>query len=333
MKSTLALIAGFLLVSLAGCKTDDTTHLSIYSGRSESLVAPLIEQFEAETGITVDVRYGETAELATLLAEEGDQSQADLFWAQDGGALGFVEAEGLFDTLPDSILERVKPAFNSGSNAWVAVSGRARTLAYSPERVVEEDLPQSLLNLTDPQYKARIGWAPANGSFQAHVTALRHQIGEDSTRAWLEGVIANEPKAYPKNSAIVQAIADGEVDLGLPNHYYLYRFKSEDPEFPVEQTYFAAGDVGNLINVAGIGVLNNATHKETALRFLTFLLSDELQGHGVGENFEYAVVEGVSLATPLLSEETLDSLKGAVPLSELRDLDATLELLRDVGAL
>lgn len=333
MRRLLPLLLLLLSIGFTACQQGSAEDLVIYSGRSESLVEPAIERFEEETDIDVSVRYGETAQLAVALSEEGEQTNADLFWAQDAGALGAVEADGRFMELPDSILAQVPERYANDTGTWVATSGRARTLAYAPDRVDTENLPERLFDLTDPEYEGRVGWAPSNGSFQAHVTALRKLVGDDSTRAWLEAMQENGAEAYSNNTSIIQAIADGEVDLGLPNHYYLFRFKSEDPDFPVEQQFFAPGDPGNLVNVAGVGVLEGTDQEEAALRFVSFLLSEDSQQYFADEVFEYPVVDGVTPSTELTSMDRLGELQPQIDLDELRDLEATLDMLREVGLL
>jgi iron(III) transport system substrate-binding protein len=321
------------LVLLSACGDGGSDPLVIYSGRGESLVDPIIEQYKDSTGSDVEVRFGDTAQLAVALSEEGEQTTADIFWAQDAGALGAVHRDGMLATLPDSLLRLVPSHFRNDEGTWVATSGRARTLAYSPLRTDTADLPRSIFDLTDPSYNGRIGWAPTNGSFQAHVTALRSIVGEDSTRAWLEAMKNNGTKSYRNNTAIVQAIADGEIDLGLPNHYYLYRFKSEDPDFPVEQTFFAEGDAGNLINVAGAGILSNTDQQEEAVRLLQFLLSRDAQQYFSRETYEYPVIDGVAVDVQLPALNRLDDVAPTVDLDSLDDLEATLELLREVELL
>lgn len=323
------------VVLVAGCETpeaDETGSLVVYSGRSESLVEPLVERFEAATGLDVEVRYGGTSELAVTLAEEGDQSPADVFWAQDAGALGAVKADGLLLPLPDTLLQRVPATYRSNDGLWVATSGRARTLAYAPARVDTSALPQSIFDLTDEAYAGRVGWAPTNGSFQAHVTALRALAGDEATRAWLEGMKNNGAKAYANNRAILQAIADGEVDYGLPNHYYLLRAKANDPAYPVEQTFFASGDPGNLINIAGVGLLATSARQEAALRFVNFLLSDEAQRYFIDDTREYAVAGEAALRADHGADNPA-ALQATLDLNRLDDLDATLEMLRAVGLL
>lgn len=328
--SSLFLLGMILLI--AGCRSEGDD-LVIYSGRSSALVDPLIERFQEQTGLQVGVRYGDTAQLAVALVEEGEQSSADLFWAQDGGALGALEQEGLFTTLPDTLLNQVLPLYRGEAGTWIATSGRARTLVYAPDRVDSTQLPRSIFDLTDPAYQNRVGWAPTNGSFQAHVTALRHLVGDDSTRAWLEAMRDNGAKSYPRNSAIVQAVADGEIDFGLPNHYYLLRFKADDPNFPVEQTFFAPGDGGNLINVAGVGILQSSDHKDAAARFVAFLLSEASQQYFGNDTKEYPVISGVETGAGRLAADRIEQLQPRVEFSELGDLEATLQLMREAGIL
>ncbi len=333
MSRTLLSTALLVLLLLSGCRSEQDD-LIIYSGRSRALVEPLVERFQQQTGVQVGVRYGDTAQLAVALMEEGARSSADVFWAQDGGALGALEQEGLFARLPDSMLSRVVPLFRGETGAWIATSGRARTLAYSPDRVDSTQLPRSIFDLADAQYQGRIGWAPTNGSFQAHVTALRALVGDDSVRAWLTTLRDLGAKAYPRNAAIIQAIADGEIDLGLPNHYYLLRFKDDDPNFPVEQTFFAPGDPGNLLNVAGAGILASSDRQEAALRFISFLLSEESQEYFGTETKEYPVIgEGVAADEALPQRTRLEQIRPSVEFGQMADLESTLQLMREVGIL
>ena len=316
---------------LVSCTEQEPKTLIVYSGRSKSLVDPIIERFRQQTGIPVEVRYGDTAQLAVALAEEGDQSTADLFWAQDAGALGAVSDR--LEQLPDSILNQVSASFRNPQQVWVPTSGRARVLAYSPQRSDSAAMPASIFDLSKPEYANRVGWAPTNGSFQAHVTALRTLVGDDSTRSWLEAVKNNGARTYSNNTGIIQAIADGEVDYGLPNHYYLFRFKSEDEAFPVEQKFFAPGDPGNLVNVAGAGMLRTSDQRDDALRLISFLLSDESQEYFATETFEYPVVEGVETSVQLPEVNRLGEVAPQVDLNSLNDLEGTLEMLRQVGLL
>ena len=311
----------------------DTRELVVYSGRSKGLVHPIIKQFEKETGITVKVRYGNTAQLAVALLEEGEKSPADLFWAQDAGALGAVSKQGLFQTLPESILSKVPDKFRNAEGTWTATSGRARVLAYAPERVTVEELPKSIFDLTDAKWKGRVGWAPQNASFQAFVTAMRILEGEEKAEGWLRGMKANGAKSYAKNTPIIRGLAAGEIDLGLPNHYYLMRFKKSDSGFPVEQTFFASSDAGNLVNVAGIGVLKSSAHADEVSSFVQYLLSPKVQQLFISEIFEYPVTDAVIPSEKLLPLDELLKLTPELNLEKLNDLEGTLKLLREADIL
>ena len=318
----------FLLLTLIGTVHAET--ITLYSGRSKSLVDPIIQQFEKETGIEVKVSYANTTQLAAKLQAEGEKSSASLFWAQDAGALGSVNKKELFTKLPESILMKVPKTFRHADGFWVATSGRARVLAYSPERVKIEALPESVFDLTQPKWRGKVGWAPLNASFQAFVTAMRAQVGEERAEKWLRDMKANGAKTYPKNTPIIEALAAGEIDLGLPNHYYLFRFKKRDSKYPVEQTFFRANDPGNLVNVAGIGLLKSGENKETALKFIEFLLSAKAQQYFVSEVFEYPVTEGVIPNAKLLPLEDLLKIVPTFDLNEMDDLEGTIKLLRRV---
>jgi len=305
--------------------------LVLYSGRSKALVEPIVQRFTEETGVEVRVKYGKTAQLAVALQEEGTRSPADVFWAQDAGALGALVGAEMFSPLEEATLSRVPEAYRGADGLWVSTSGRARVLAYSSVRVAESDLPTSVFDLKDPKYRDRVGWAPTNASFQAFVTAMRKTHGRDATKAWLTEMIANGAQAYPKNTAIIQGIAAGEVDYGLPNHYYLLRFKTADKNYPVEQTAFAAGDIGNLVNVAGAGVLKTSANQEAAQAFVAYLLSPKAQQFFASETFEYPVVADVIPSPRLQPLESLQGGSPAVDLDSLEDLQGTLELLGEVG--
>ena len=305
--------------------------LTVYSGRSEELVAPLIEQFRTATGIDVQVKYGDTAELAATILEEGDASPADVFFAQDGGALGAVAAEGRLTTLPSTVLDLVDARFRSDDGHWVGVSGRARVAVYNTAELEASDMPDSILDFTDPAWKGRLGWAPTNGSFQAFVTALRELEGEDAARAWLEGVQANEPRVYEGNDPALLAVGAGEIDVAFVNHYYLMRKLAEEPDFAAANHFFGAGDPGALVNVAGAGILTTAPHADAALDFVEFLLTEDSQRYFAEETFEYPLIDGIEADSKLVPLDDIDS--PDIDLSDLADLAGTLALLQEVGIL
>jgi iron(III) transport system substrate-binding protein len=327
-------LLSLLVLALAGCGGGDEAAsadgtLTVYSGREEEIVEPLLERFEASTGIDIEVRYGDSAELAATIAEEGENSPADVFFAQDPGSLGAVEQEGLLAELPQELLDRVEPRFRDPDGHWIGTSGRVRVVAYNTDLLDESDLPDSILDFTDPRWKGKIGFPPTNASFQAFVTAMRLTLGEEETRAWLEGIKANEPKLYEKNLPTVEAVGRGEVEVGFVNHYYLFLAKEENPDLPVANDYLGAGDPGALVSVAGVGILEES---DPAQRFVEFLLSDEGQRFYAeeAEEAEYPLVAGIE---PREGLPALDELQGPeIELDQLGpELERTLELLNEVG--
>lgn len=310
---------------------DDGGSLVIYSGRNENLVEPLIEMYKEKSGVDVEVRYGGTAEMASVILEEGMNSPADLFVGQDAGALGALSKEGRCATLSDSITSAVDPRFVSPDGTWVGISGRARVLVYNTDELTPADLPTSVLELTDPKWSGRVGWAPTNGSFQAFVTAMRVNLGEDETQAWLEGMLANNVQVYAKNTQIVEATGAREISVGLVNHYYLYRFLAEAPDFAADNFHFPAGDVGSMINVAGACIIDSSINEAEAVAFMEYLLSEEAQRYFATETNEYPLGGDdilINERLKLLAE--IDTPE--FDLGDLDDLTGTVNLLTDVGA-
>ncbi len=315
-----------------GCSKDSDA-LTVYSGRTADLVGPLFERFEEQTGLDVKVRYGDSAEVSGAILEEGDNPRADVLLVQDAGNIGQVASAGRLVPLDAAVLDRVPEQFRSHEGLWDGVSGRARVVAYNSDKLSENDLPASIEGFTDPRWKGRLAWAPTNGSFQAFVTAFRVMKGDAAAQAWLEAVKANEPKVFPNNSAIVEAVGRGEIDAGFVNHYYLYRLKAEGKAGAAANKYFSDGDPGSLVNVSAVGVVKGSTHDADAKRLVEFLLNDESQRYFAETTFELPVVATVQ-ADPGLGLPPISTLaRPEVDLAKLNDARGTVNLLTDVGIL
>jgi iron(III) transport system substrate-binding protein len=234
--------------------------------------------------------------------------------------------------LPEDILAKVPQWARSPEGKWVGISGRARTVVYNSTRLTEAELPDDVFGFTDPQWRGRIGWAPTNASFQTMVTGMSAVWGEEKTRQWLEGIQANEPRVYPNNTSQVAAAAAGEIDVGLVNHYYLFRFLAEEGEdFPARNYHPRAGGPGAMIMVAGAGILSTSRNPENAQKFLEFILSPVGQQYFSGQTYEYPLVEGVQTHRFLVSLDQINN--PGIPLKDLADLEGTQVLLRETGIL
>jgi iron(III) transport system substrate-binding protein len=302
--------------------------LTLYSGRNEELVQPILDRFTEDTGIEVDVRYAGTPEIAAQLQEEGEATPADVFLSQDAGALGALSNEGRFAPLPQETLDLVDPRFRAEDGSWVGVSGRARVIVYNPDAIAEDELPSSVLELPDERFRGEIGIAPTNASFQSFVTGLRVVSGEDEARSWLEGVEANEFVAFDNNIAVLDAVERGEVSLGLINHYYWYqRVAEEGPEaLRSELLFLEGGDPGALVNVAGVGVLEGTDVPDEAQQLVDYLLGEEAQTYFAEETFEYPLRPGVPAAGDLPPLETPET-----DLGRLADLEQTARIIAASG--
>jgi iron(III) transport system substrate-binding protein len=307
--------------------------LVVYSGRSEELAQPAIEQFEAATGIDVEVRYADSAQLAAQLVEEGERSPADVFFSQDAGAMGAVSEAGLAAPLPDELLDRVPSQFRAADGTWAGVTGRARVVVYDPEAVPADQVPTSVFDLTDPAWEGQVGVAPANASFQSFVTAMRVLEGEQATQQWLDDLVANDVQVFEDNTAILEAVDNGVVSAGLINHYYWFRKVAEvgQDDVPSRLVFLPGGDPGALVNVAGAQVLASSDQAEQAEALADYLLSTEGQTYFAEQTLEYPLVEGVEPAADL---PPLDSIESPdIDLSTLDSLDETLAQLEQSGLL
>jgi iron(III) transport system substrate-binding protein len=335
--------AALLLPVLAACSSDSgsssgsntessqTSELVVYSGRSEELVGPLFAEFTQATGIAISARYGDSAELAAQMLEEGDRSPAQVYFSQDAGALGSVEE--LLSTLPENVTSLVAEKYRAVNNTWTGVTGRARVIAYDAQNVPADQVPQSVFELTDEKWRGQVAIAPTNASFQSFVTAMRMTQGDDVTQEWLTGLVNNDVQTYEKNALILDAVDSGQVQLGLVNHYYWYEKAAEvgEENMRAQMSFMAPQDPGSLVNVAGVGILKGAAENSAAIEFVQWLLSPSTQEWFVSNTFEYPLIAGIASAPDL---PALDTLAGPdIELAQLADLPGTLAMLQDVGLL
>lgn len=329
--------------ALAGCGFDtessgggpgepETEGITLYSGRIPAAIGGAVDRYEARADRDVQVRYADTADLAATLIEEGDASPADVFFAQEPGAIGAVADENLLAPLPPEVLRMAPARYRDPEGRWVGVTGRARVVAYSREAVERSQLPRSPFGFTAPAWRGRVGWSPASSSMQEYVTALRERYGDERAREWLEAMVANDVKDYPNNVAIRDAIAAGEIDAGLINHYYVAQaIAAEGQDYPVA-VYFPPGGLGSLMLLTSVGVLEATDRREEAVDFVRSLLEAPSQRFFTSSSKEYPLARGAepdpSLTAPLASIPTTGT-----DLVHLEQLQATVELMQEAGAL
>lgn len=336
--ASIATLASVLVLSACGSSSDSTAStaasgsdaaLTVYSGREEEYMEPVFDKYEKDTGTTLDVRYGDSADLALLIGEEGDKTPADVFISQSPISQSYLDQKDLLSTLPQATLDRVPENLRAADGDWIGIAGRQRVLIYNTDLVKESDLPKSVLDLTDAKYEGKVGVAPSNASFQDFVAGLNQLEGKDKADAWLKGLAANGAKAYAKNSAIAEAVARGEIPMGLVNHYYVLEIKEDDPNAPVAAYRFPGTDPGSLFLVATASVPAATPDKQQADALVDFLVSDTGQEILVSGEGEYPTAIGVAApkGAPSLT-------KGDYPAYDLTgqtDLKAVAEQIRESG--
>jgi iron(III) transport system substrate-binding protein len=303
--------------------------LTIYSSRSQSLVHPILDEYARASGTDVQVRYDTTASILATVMEEGQNSPADVLYLGESTGLAAMSERGMLAELPRALSDKVDARFRSSKGEWVGTSGRAKVVVYNTRTIdPSRDLPASIMDFTRPEWKGRIGWSPTHGEWQLTVTAIRVLLGEAAARQWVEGIKANQPRVYPNLISTVQAAADGEIDVGFVNHYYVPRLIAERGEgFGARNHFLRNGDAGALVDVAAAGILKTTKHSEAARDFVDFLLGPAAQQYFAQQTYEYPLSAGVQPlgALPPMAEINPPH----VDPDKLADLQGTLKLLRE----
>jgi iron(III) transport system substrate-binding protein len=325
--------AGTLALGSNACGGgDDGDTLTIYAGRSQALVHPILEQFSKDTGIKIQVKYGDGTDLALGILEEGDNSRADIYYGQDVGAFGALKAENRLTALPQSLLDKVAPAFRSPDGLWVGISGRQRVMVYNTDAINPATLPKSVLDYSKPDWKNRIGLVPRSDGFPEFVTALRLIRGNDFARQWLLQLKDNNPTLFVNNLSALAAVESGEIDVAFLNHYYLFRLLDERGEgYKARNFYFSDGDIGGLFIVAPAAILDTAKNRASAERFVEYMLSEKAQRYFTGKTKEYPLIQGVDADDGLQPLSEIEPPE--IDLSDLTDLQGSLNLMRETGIL
>ncbi|MDW8330000.1 MAG: extracellular solute-binding protein, partial [Candidatus Bipolaricaulota bacterium] len=280
--------------------------LVIYSGRSEPLIVPVIQLFQQQTGIRVTLQSGTATALANLILQEQPTPRADIFIANDAGTLEFLKLKDALQPYLSEQIRKISESFRARDGSWIGVSGRSRVLMYNTRLLRSEELPKSVLELTDPKWKNKLSMATTrNESVIAWVTALRLTKGDAFTKEYLLKLKANGIVTLNGHTDVRRAVGRGEFAVGLINHYY-YHLELRDGS-PVGVIYPDQGpnDMGVLVNVAGAAMVKNARRAREAQRFLEFLASPEAQKLFAEVNFEYPLLPGVPTAPGVRPLETI----------------------------
>jgi iron(III) transport system substrate-binding protein len=300
----IALLAPLLLGAQVSAAADKV--LNLYSARHYQTDEALYTNFTAQTGIKINRIEAKEDELLERIRNEGANSPADIFITVDAARLAKADELGLFAPVSSKILESRLPAHLRG-NDWFAFSTRARVILVNKELVAAADV-QNYADLASPKLKGKVcsrsGAHPYNISLMASMIA---HDGEAKAEEWARGVVANFARS-PKGGDTdqIKAVAAGECGVAISNSYYLARLlrseKADERKLMEKITIVwpNQGNVGAHINISGGGMLKTAPNKESAIKFLEYLVSDDAQRYFADGNNEWPAVPSVTVKNPAL---------------------------------
>src|SRR4051812_37938457 len=238
----------------------------------------MLEGFTEQTGIELEFRDANDSELANQIVQEGEASPADVFLTENSPSIDVVDQAGLLAPVDQATLDQVGEQYRPSSGNWVGFAARSTVLVYNPSLITEPELPASLLDLADPSWKGDVGIAAGGADFQAIVSAVLALQGEDATREWLDGLASNA-EVYASNMAVMKAVDEGELPVGVIYHYYWYRDRAENGLVgdDTELHYFKNQDPGAFVSVSAAGVLKSSDQADDAQKLVEYLASPEAQ--------------------------------------------------------
>jgi len=294
---TVALAVGLAATTLSACGGDDGPSITVYNAQHEELIAELADKFTDETGIEVKLSNGADFEKANQLVQEGDASPADVFLTENSPAMTMVDDAGLLATLDQETLDQIPAQYRPANGHWLGFAGRSTVVVFNTDELTADELPESILDFAEPEWKGRISFSPTGADFQAIVSAVLELEGEEATRAWLEGLKENGT-VYQGNNVVLSSVNDGETAAGIEYHYYWYRDQAENGENSdnSELHFFGDQDPGAFVSISGAGILESSEKKVDAQRFVDFLVSEGGQ-QALGDSYalEYPLRAGATL--------------------------------------
>ena len=318
------------LPGLRGPARADGGRLALYNGQHRPPVEALVAAFTKATGIDVAIRHGNSAQLASQIAEEGANSPADVFWSEESPSLAATAGKGLLAPLDAETLKQVPPQWSASDGTWIGATARCRVVVYNKSLIDAAALPSSVLDFADARWQGKVAFAPNSGAFQQQIMAVAILKGRAAALAWLKG-LRDYGEVYNSDSAAVEAVEGGDLPVALSNNYYWYALAREIGEADMNSAILnmGHGDPGTLVTVSGAGVLKSSKNAAAAQRFVAFMVSEEGQRTIVDAIAEYPLRPGVTSPFPLTPFDQLDP--APVTPAQLGDAEEALALLKEAG--
>ncbi|MFZ5402438.1 iron ABC transporter substrate-binding protein [Enterobacter asburiae] len=308
---SLALLSSSLFLSTQSVAADNSEGIVVYNAQHENLVKSWVDGFTKETGIKVTLRNGDDSELGNQLVQEGSASPADVFLTENSPSMVLVDNANLFAPLDADTLKQVPAEYRPAHGRWIGIAARSTVFVYNPEKLNEQQLPESLMDLAKPEWKGRWAASPSGADFQAIVSAMLALKGEKATLEWLKAMKANFV-AYKGNSTVMKAVNAGQIDGGVIYHYYRFVDQSKTGENSknTQLYYFKHQDPGAFVSLSGGGVLASSKHKAQSQAFIKYITGKEGQESLRTNNaFEYAVGVNAASNPKLVPLKDLDAPK------------------------
>ncbi|EOY8405227.1 iron ABC transporter substrate-binding protein [Enterobacter sp. BNK-29] len=308
---SLALLSSSLFLSTQSVAADNNEGIVVYNAQHENLVKSWVDGFTKETGIKVTLRNGDDSELGNQLVQEGSASPADVFLTENSPSMVLVDNANLFAPLDADTLKQVPAEYRPAHGRWIGIAARSTVFVYNPQKLNEQQLPKSLMDLAKPEWKGRWAASPSGADFQAIVSAMLALKGEKATLEWLKAMKANFV-AYKGNSTVMKAVNAGQIDGGVIYHYYRFVDQSKTGENSknTQLYYFKHQDPGAFVSLSGGGVLASSKHKAQAQAFIKYITGKEGQESLRTNNaFEYAVGVNAASNPKLVPLKDLDAPK------------------------
>ncbi|HEU0277905.1 MAG TPA: extracellular solute-binding protein [Rhodanobacteraceae bacterium] len=329
-----ALLATAALFAAAPPARAAADALTLYAGQHQQMVRLLVNAFEKESGIRVEVRYGEGPELANQIILEGQRTPADVFFTENSPELTRLQEQHLLAPVDKATLAQIPARYSSDTGEWVGVLARENVLTYDPKLIKASELPKSILELATPKWKGRIGIHLASADIMPLIRTIAVKDSRRAALFWVEGVKLNA-KLYQQSSGTVLAVNNGDVPVGISNSYYYYRMRQQlGPKKTVSRVYhFSHGDPGGLVNISGAAVLKYVPHPQLAQKFLAYMVSQQAQTLLAKSaiDFEYPLRPGVPANKELKPFDQLQP--PAITVTQLGDNREALQLLQQAGVL
>ncbi len=304
-----ALAATLLTAStLSGCSVFGSPDLVIYNAQHEQLLDEIVPLFEKESGLDVELRNSSDLEMANQIVEEGKDSPADVFLTENSPAMTIVDNAGLFAELPESATASIPEQYVPSDRKWTGFLARSTVAMYNTDSMTEADMPASILDFAEPEWKGRVAFSPTGADFQAIVSAVLQLEGEEATAAWLKGLKDNGV-IVQNNLVVMQSVDSGEVDAGIAYSYYWYRDRAENgtDSDNSDLYFFGNQDPGAFLSISGAGILASSEHQDAAQQFVTWLTGTEAQ-QAMGESYalEYPLNPDASVSPDVKAFDELE---------------------------